>query len=148
MPARAEEIKHAREEGIEFIMLTAPTEILGNDDGWVSALRCQKMELGVPDDSGRRRPVAIAGSDFELPAGVVIDAVGTGANPLLTASAPDLFLNASGNIMISPSGETNIPGVFAGGDIVRGGATVILAMGDGKRAANAINDYLKRKWPV
>ena len=145
MPARAEEIRHAREEGIDFIMLTAPTAVLGNDAGWASALRCQKMELGEPDDSGRRRPVAIADSDFELPAGVVIDAVGTGANPLLTASAPDLTLNASGNIMISTAGETSLPGVFSGGDIVRGGATVILAMGDGKRAATAINDYLKRK---
>jgi glutamate synthase (NADPH/NADH) small chain len=144
MPARAEEIRHAREEGIEFVMLTAPTEILGNDAGWVSSLRCQRMELGGPDESGRRRPVAIVGSDFELPAGVVINAVGTGANPLLTASAPELSLNSSGSIMISSSGETSIPGVFAGGDIVRGGATVILAMGDGKRAAAAINDYLTR----
>jgi glutamate synthase (NADPH/NADH) small chain len=145
MPARAEEIKHAREEGVEFVMLTAPTAILGTGDGWVSGLRCLKMELGVPDDSGRRRPIAIDGSDFELPAGVVIDAVGTGANPLLTSTAPELSLNKSGNILINPEGETSIPGVFAGGDIVRGGATVILAMGDGKRAAAAINEYLKRK---
>lgn len=144
MPARIEELRHAREEGVEFIMLTAPTAILGTTDGWVSALRCQRMELGSPDDSGRRRPEAISGSDFELPAGVVIDAVGTGANPLLTASAPDLTLNTHGNIMINPEGETSIPGVFAGGDIVRGGATVILAMGDGKRAAKAIDEYLKR----
>ena len=144
MPARIEELRHAREEGVEFIMLTAPTAILGTTDGWVSALRCQRMELGSPDDSGRRRPEAISGSDFELPAGVVIDAVGTGANPLLTASAPDLTLNTHGNIMINPEGETSIPGVFAGGDIVRGGATVILAMGDGKRAATAIDVYLKR----
>lgn len=145
MPARAEEIKHAREEGVEFVMLTAPTAILGTGDGWVSGLRCLKMELGVPDDSGRRRPLAIDGSAFELPAGVVIDAVGTGANPLLTSSVPELSLNRSGNILINPEGETSIPGVFAGGDIVRGGATVILAMGDGKRAAAAINEYLKRK---
>jgi len=145
MPARVEEIKHAKEEGVEFIMLTAPTAILGTEDGWVSALRCQKMELGPPDDSGRRRPQPIAGSDFELPAGVVINAVGTGANPLLTSTAPDLDLNKWGNIIINAKGETSIPGVFAGGDIVRGGATVILAMGDGKQAAAAIDGYLKRE---
>ena len=145
MPARVEEIKHAKEEGVEFVLLTAPTAILGTEDGWVSALRCQKMELGPPDDSGRRRPQPLAGSDFDLPAGVVINAVGTGANPLLTGSAPDLDLNKWGNIVINEQGETSMPGVFAGGDIVRGGATVILAMGDGKRAAAAIGEYLKRK---
>lgn len=143
MPARAEEIQHAREEGVEFIMLTAPTEVLGTQDVWVSALRCLKMELGEPDASGRRSPRAIAGSEFELPAGVVIDAVGTSANPLLTASAPDLTLDKRGNILINADSETSVPGVFAGGDIVRGGATVILAMGDGKRAAGAIDAYLK-----
>jgi glutamate synthase (NADPH/NADH) small chain len=144
MPARIEEIKHAKEEGVEFIMLTAPLAIIGTEDRWVSGLQCQRMELGPPDDSGRRKPVPIEGSEFELPAGVVINAVGTSANPLLTATAPDLALNKWGNITISETGETSIPGVFAGGDIVRGGATVILAMGDGKRAAAAINDYLKR----
>ena len=145
MPARVEEIKHAKEEGVEFIMLTAPLAILGTEDGWVSALKCQRMELGPADDSGRRRPQPIEGSEFELPAGVVINAVGTSANPLLTATAPDLALNKWGNIVINGDGETSIPGVFAGGDIVRGGATVILAMGDGKRAAAAINDYLSKK---
>jgi len=145
MPARIEEIKHAKEEGVEFIMLTAPLAIVGTEDGWVSGLKCQRMELGPPDDSGRRRPQPIEGSDFELPAGVVINAVGTSANPLLTATAPNLALNKWGNIVINNDGETSIPGVFAGGDIVRGGATVILAMGDGKRAAAAINEYLKRK---
>ena len=144
MPARVEEIKHAKEEGVEFVMLTAPLAIIGTAERWVSALRCQRMELGPPDDSGRRRPVPIEGSEFELPAGVVINAVGTSANPLLTASAPELALNKWGNIVISETGETSIPGVFAGGDIVRGGATVILAMGDGKLAAAAINDYLRR----
>jgi glutamate synthase (NADPH) small chain len=145
MPARVEEIKHAKEEGVEFVMLTAPTAIIGGEDGWVSALRCQRMELGPPDDSGRRRPQPVAGSDFDLPAGVVINAVGTSANPLLTATAPDLDLNKWGNIIINDQGETSIPGVFAGGDIVRGGATVILAMGDGKKAAAAIDAYLKGK---
>ncbi|MDO9069735.1 MAG: NADPH-dependent glutamate synthase [Deltaproteobacteria bacterium] len=144
MPARIEEIRHAKEEGVELVMLTAPTGILGNGDGWVSALCCLKMKLGSPDDSGRLRPVAIAGSDFELPAGVVIDAVGSGANPLLTATAPDLSLNKSGNILTGSECETSLAGVFAGGDIVRGGATVILAMGDGKRAASSIDGYLKR----
>jgi len=144
MPARVEEIKHAKEEGVEFIMLTAPLEIVGSEDRWVSALRCVRMELGQPDDSGRRRPMPIHGSEFEIPAGVVINAVGTGANPLLTASAPDLKLNKWGNIVADGTGATSIPGVFAGGDIVRGGATVILAMGDGKSAAAAINQYLKR----
>jgi len=145
MPARVEEIKHAKEEGVEFVMLTAPIEILGSEEGWVSALRCLRMELGPPDASGRRRPQPLEGSEFDLPAGVVINAVGTSANPLLTATAPDLNLNKWGNIMINEEGETSIPGVFAGGDIVRGGATVILAMGDGKRAAAAINEYLKGK---
>jgi len=145
MPARVEEIKHAKEEGVEFVMLTAPTAILATEDGWVRALRCQKMELGEPDASGRRRPQPVEGSDFELSAGVIINAVGTSANPLLTATAPDLDLNKWGNIMVNENCETSIPGVFAGGDIVRGGATVILAMGDGKRAASTINEYLSRK---
>ena len=145
MPARVEEIKHAKEEGVEFVMLTAPVAVIGDEDNWVSALRCQRMELGPPDDSGRRKPQAIEGSEFDLPAGVVINAVGTSANPLLTATAPDLALNKWGNILTSSDGETSIGGVFAGGDIVRGGATVILAMGDGKRAAAAINEYLNRK---
>ncbi|GFO62265.1 NADPH-dependent glutamate synthase [Geomonas paludis] len=144
MPARIEEIKHAKEEGVEFVMLTAPIAIVGTEDGWVSALRCQKMELGPADDSGRRRPQPVAGSEFDIPAGIVINAVGTNANPLLTATAPDLKLNKWGNVVADEEGQTSIPGVFAGGDIVRGGATVILAMGDGKRAAAAINEYLKR----
>ena len=144
MPARVEEIKHAKEEGVEFVMLTAPLAIVGTEDGWVKALRCQKMELGPADDSGRRRPQPVAGSEFDIPAGIVINAVGTNANPLLTATAPDLKLNKWGNVVADDEGQTSIPGVFAGGDIVRGGATVILAMGDGKRAAAAIDLYLKR----
>ena len=142
MPARVEEIKHAKEEGVEFVMLTAPLEIVGTDDGWVAALRCQRMELGPPDDSGRRKPVPVEGSDFDLPAEVVVNAVGTRANPLLTATAPALELNRWGNIVADEDGATSIPGVFAGGDMVRGGATVILAMGDGKRAAAAIGKHL------
>jgi glutamate synthase (NADPH/NADH) small chain len=142
MPARVEEIKHAKEEGVEFVMLTAPLEILGDGEGWVSALRCQRMELGPADDSGRRKPVAVAGSEYDIPADVVVNAVGTGANPLLTATAPDLKLNKWGNIAVDDNCATSIPGAFAGGDIVRGGATVILAMGDGKQAAAEINKYL------
>mgnify|MGYP000229969194 CR=1 FL=1 len=144
MPARIEEIKHAKEEGIEFILLAAPLEILGNEQGWVTGLRCQKMELGEPDASGRRRPVPIEGETFELQVDVVVNAIGTRANPLLTATAPNLELSPKGNIETDADGATNLPGVFAGGDIVRGGATVILAMGDGKKAAAAIDAYLQK----
>ncbi|BCR04457.1 glutamate synthase (NADPH), homotetrameric [Desulfuromonas versatilis] len=142
MPARVEEIHHAKEEGVEFVMLTSPLEILGDDKGWATALRCQKMALGEPDASGRRRPVPVEGEDFDLEVDVVINALGTRANPLLTATAPDLKLNRWGNIEADENGLTSLPGVFAGGDIIRGGATVILAMGDGKRAAAAIHSYI------
>ncbi|UFS69210.1 NADPH-dependent glutamate synthase [Geomonas sp. RF6] len=142
MPARVEEIKHAKEEGIEFFLLTAPLEVKGDTEGWVNGLTCQQMELGEPDDSGRRRPVPVPGSDFFLEADVVVNAIGTRPNPLLTAAAPELKLNRWGNIACDENGATNLPGVFAGGDIVRGGATVILAMGDGKKAASAIHRYL------
>jgi glutamate synthase (NADPH) small chain len=144
MPARAEEIKHAKEEGVEFLLLTAPVAIL-DENGWVAKLSCQRMELGEPDDSGRRRPVPVEGAYFDLPADVVVNAIGTRANPLLTATAPDLKLNRWGNIQTDENGLTSLEGVFAGGDIVRGGATVILAMGDGKQAAAAINRYLASK---
>lgn len=145
MPARLEEVHHAKEEGIEFILLAAPLEILGDENGWVKGLLCQRMQLGEPDASGRRRPVAIEGETFELEVDVVVNAIGTRANPLLTATAPDLKLNKWGNIETDENGATNLPGVFAGGDIVRGGATVILAMGDGKSAAVAIDSFLKQK---
>jgi glutamate synthase (NADPH) small chain len=108
-------------------------------------LLCQRMELGEPDASGRRRPVPIPGATFELDVDVVVNAIGTRANPLLTATAPDLKLNKWGNIETDENGATNLPGVFAGGDIVRGGATVILAMGDGKSAARSIDAYLQEK---
>ena len=145
MPARIEEIKHGEEEGIEFLFLVAPLEILGDEHGWVRAVRLQRMELGEPDASGRRRPVPIKGSEFELPADILVVAVGTRANPLLTSTCPELKLNKWGNILVDEHQMTSIPGVFAGGDIVRGGATVILAMGDGKNAAAAIDAYLKKK---
>jgi glutamate synthase (NADPH/NADH) small chain len=143
MPARAEEIHHAEEEGIQFEFLVAPVEVLGNEKKWVTGLKCVRMQLGEPDASGRARPIVIPGSEFVLPCDVVVVAVGTRANPLLTATCPDLKLNKWGNIVVDDKGMTSLPGVFAGGDIVRGAATVILAMGDGKRAAKAMDDYLR-----
>jgi glutamate synthase (NADPH/NADH) small chain len=143
MPARAEEVHHAEEEGIIFELLVAPLQVLADEQGWVSGLKCMRMELGEPDASGRRRPVPIEGSEFVIPCDIVVVAIGSLANPLLTATAPDLKLNKWGNIEVDEMGMTSIPGVFAGGDIVRGAATVILAMGDGKTAAKAIDEYLK-----
>jgi len=144
MPARLEEIHHAKEEGIEFVMLTSPLKILASEAGWVRGMVCQKMRLGEPDASGRRKPEPVEDETFELPADVVINALGTRPNPLLTATEPELKLNRRGNIEADEkSCATSLPGVFAGGDIVRGGATVILAMGDGKAAAGAIDEYLK-----
>ena len=145
MPARIEEIHHAEQEGIEFIFLASPLEILGDDRGWVRGVRMQRMRLGEPDDSGRRRPVPIEGSEFELPADIAVVAIGTRANPLLTSTCPDLKLNKWGNIEVDENRMTSIAGLFAGGDIVRGGATVILAMGDGKTAAAAIDRYIRSK---
>ena len=142
MPARAEEVRHAEEEQVRFEFLSAVVEVLGDQDGWVRAVRCRRMELGEPDASGRRSPVMIEGSDFEIPCSVFIEAIGTGANPLLTRTTPELRLNKRGYIETDEQGMTSIPGVFAGGDIVRGAATVILAMGDGKRAAERIHEYL------
>ena len=142
LPARAEEVHHAEQEGIKFEFLTAPIEVIGNDKRWVTGMKCQKMKLGEPDSSGRRRPEVIPGSEFILDCDVVVVAIGTKANPLLTATCPDLKLNKWGNIVADENGATSIPGVFAGGDIVRGAATVILAMGDGKKSAQAIDSYL------
>lgn len=144
MPARVEEVHHAEEEGVEFELLVAPVEVLGNDKKWVTGLKCVRMQLGEPDASGRRKPVPVAGSEFVIECDMVIVAVGTKANPLLTSTCPDLKLNKWGNIEADANGMSSIPGVFAGGDIVRGAATVILAMGDGKRAASAIHDYLEK----
>lgn len=144
MPARAEEVHHAEEEGIDFRMLTDPMEVLADDRGWVRAIRCKQMQLGEPDASGRRKPVPIPGSEHEVPCQMVICAIGTRANPLLTQTTPDLKVNAKGYIEIDEYSMTSKPGVFAGGDIVRGAATVILAMGDGKKAAASIDDYLRR----
>jgi glutamate synthase (NADPH) small chain len=145
MPARAEEIHHAEEEGIRFEFLVAPVEVLGNEKKWVTGLKCVRMQLGEPDASGRARPIVIPGSEFVVLCDVVVVAIGTRANPLLTATCPDLKLNKWGNIIVDDKCMTNLPGVFAGGDIVRGAATVILAMGDGKRAARAMDEYLRRE---
>ena len=147
MPARAAEIHHAEEEGIEFFLLTNPTEFLGNEKGRLTGMTCLKMELGEPDDSGRRRPVAINGSEFHMETDLVIVAVGSGANPLLTQSTPDMKLNQWGYIEADPeTGKTTKKGVWAGGDIVTGAATVILAMGAGRKAADSIHQYLSWGW--
>ena len=145
MPARAEEVHHAQQEGVQFDLLVAPLEVVGNDKKWVTGLKCIRMQLGEPDASGRRSPVAIPGSEFVLECDVVVVAIGTRANPLLTATSPELKVNKRGNIETDESGMTSVPGIFAGGDIVRGAATVILAMGDGKRAARAIGEYLAKQ---
>jgi glutamate synthase (NADPH/NADH) small chain len=142
MPAREEEIHHGEEEGVQFQFQVSPLAIEGNADRWVTGLRCVDTELGEPDASGRRRPVTIEGSERVIPCDTVVVAVGTRANPLLTSSSPDLALTDRGYLAADERGMTNLPGVFAGGDIVRGSATVILAMGDGKRIAATIDDYL------
>jgi glutamate synthase (NADPH/NADH) small chain len=142
-PARAEELEHAIEEGIQFLWLTNPIAIRGNEAGWVTALRCQQMELGEPDASGRRRPVPKAGSEFDLEADTVIYALGTTANPIIAQTTPGLGTNKWGYISIDErTGMTNLPGVFAGGDIVTGAATVILAMGAGRKAARGMLAYM------
>lgn len=144
MPARNEEIHHAAEEGVQFEELTTPVEVIGSDKRWVAGLKCVRMKLGEPDDSGRARPEPIPSSEFMLPCDVVVVAIGTRPNPLLTSTCPELKLTKRGNIITDQNGMTSLPGVFAGGDIVRGAATVILAMGDGKRAAGAIDGWLKK----
>jgi glutamate synthase (NADPH/NADH) small chain len=147
MPARNAEIHHAEEEGIELFLLTNPTKYLGNEDGRLTGMECLRMELGEPDDSGRRRPVAIEGSEFEVTCDLCIVAVGSGANPLLTSETPDMSLNRWGNVVTDErTGKTTKKGVWAGGDIVTGAATVILAMGAGREAADSIHDYLNLGW--
>lgn len=142
MPARKEEIHHAKEEGIELRLLNNPVRILGDDKGWVNGLECVKMELGEPDTSGRRSPVEVKGSEYVLDVDMVVMAIGQGPNPLIKQTTPELEVNKRGNIVANEVGATSIPGVFAGGDIVTGAATVISAMGAGKRAAQAIDEYL------
>ena len=145
MPARKEEIAHAKEEGIELHMLNNPIAILGDDKGWVKGIECLRTELGEPDASGRRSPVEIKGSEHTFDVNMVVMAIGQGPNPLLKATTADLATTKKGLIAIDDNGATSIPGVFAGGDIVTGAATVISAMGAGKKAALAIDEYLSKK---
>lgn len=145
MPARLEEIEHAREEGVKFILLTSPVEFHGDENYNLTAMTCIKYELGEPNSSGRRRPIPVAGSEFKMEVDNVVLALGQGPNPLVPATTPGLEVSKKGTIVVDEeTGATSIPGVFAGGDIVTGAATVIEAMGAGKRAARAIDDYLKK----
>lgn len=147
MPARAAEIHHAEEEGIELHLLTAPTRFIGDDKGRLKQVECLKMELGEPDDSGRRRPVPIKGSEYLIDCDLAVVAVGANANPLLTKSDPEITLNKWGYVVADPeTGKTTKKGVWAGGDIVTGSATVILAMGAGRKAADSIHEYLTWGW--
>jgi len=144
MPARIEEIKHAEEEGVEFLTLTNPIRYFADENGRVSRVLLQKMELGEPDSSGRRRPVVIPGSEYEIEIDLAVVSIGVSPNPILPQSMPDLSISKWGTIQVnSETMQSNIDGIYAGGDIVRGGATVILAMGDGRKAAAAIDEYLK-----
>jgi glutamate synthase (NADPH/NADH) small chain len=144
MPARGEEIENAEEEGIEFQLLTNPIGIRGNAQGWVEGLECVRMELGEPDESGRRRPVPVKGSEFVIDVDEIIVAIGQGANPLVASTTAGLETNKWGYIVAdAETGATSKPGVYAGGDIVTGAATVILAMGAGRKAAKAIDLYLR-----
>ncbi len=144
MPARTEEIHHGEEEGLKFRLLTNPKRFIGDHEGKLTAVECVKMELGEPDESGRRRPVEIEGSEFTIECDVAIISVGNDVNPLVPHSAPDMKVTKWGTIIIDQAtGRTNKKGVFAGGDIVRGGATVILAMGDGRRAANSMHEFFE-----
>lgn len=143
LPARAEEVHHALEEGIHFAMLTNPVEVLGNEKGEVTAIRCIRMELGEPDESGRCSPVPVEGSEFEMPADTVIMALGTSPNPLIASTTEGLETNRKGCLVTSEDVVTTRQGVFAGGDAVTGAATVILAMGAGRKAAAAIDEYCR-----
>ncbi|MBE6188183.1 MAG: NADPH-dependent glutamate synthase [Rikenellaceae bacterium] len=143
LPARVEEVHHAKEEGIEFRMLTNPTRVIGDEKGWVTGLNCVRMELGEEDASGRRSPIEVAGSDFEIACDVVIMALGTSPNPLIASTTANLETTRRGCIVADEDGRTSRKGVFAGGDTVTGAATVILAMGAGRKAAAAIDKYLQ-----
>ncbi len=145
LPARKEEVHHAKEEGIEFMMLTNPVEILGDEKGWVKGIRCIRMELGEPDESGRRSPVEVPGSEFDVECDTVIMALGTSPNPLIASTTAGLETNRRRCIVADEEGATTREGVFAGGDAVTGAATVILAMGAGRKAAKAIDFYIKSK---
>ncbi len=145
LPARREEVHHAKEEGINFAMLTNPVEILGDEKGWVRAVKCIRMELGEPDESGRRSPVAVPGSEFEIETETVIMSLGTSPNPLIARTTSGLDTTRRGCLVADENGATTRPGVFAGGDAVTGAATVILAMGAGRKSAAAIHEYIQGK---
>jgi glutamate synthase (NADPH/NADH) small chain len=145
MPARVEEVHHAKQEGIEFHILQSPKRILGDQNSHVTAIECLKYRLGEPDESGRRRPIPIEGSEFLIDVDTCIIAIGNIANPLIRQATPDLQFNKWGNIVVDETCKTSLEGVYAGGDIVLGAATVILAMGQGRTAAAAINQYLEKK---
>ncbi len=146
MPARVEEVKHAEEEGIEFHLLTAPIRYIGDEKGRVKAMECIRMRLGEPDSSGRRRPVPIEGSEYTMEVDLVVVAIGQSPNPLIPQTTPQLKVGKWGNIEVDwDTMATSMEGIYAGGDIIRGGATVILAMGDGRVAASEIDKYLNNK---
>lgn len=144
MPARKEEVHHAKQEGIEFILLANPKKFIGDENGWLTGVEITRMELGEPDASGRRKPVAIPNSEYVIDIDMAVIAIGNGSNPIIQQTTPDLNYNKWGNILVDEETmATSKPGVFAGGDIVTGGATVILAMGAGRKAAKSIDEYLK-----
>ena len=145
LPARKEEVHHAKEEGIQFAMLTNPVEVIGDENGWVKAVKCIRMELGEPDESGRRSPVEVPGSEFEIETDTVIMSLGTSPNPLIAKTTKGLETDRRGCLVADENGATTRPGVFAGGDAVTGAATVILAMGAGRKAAAAIHAYITEK---
>jgi glutamate synthase (NADPH/NADH) small chain len=145
MPARNEEIHHAKQEGVIFKLLTNPVEFIGDEKGKLKAVKCIKMKLGEPDESGRRRPIPILNSEFTIKIDTALVAIGQNPNPLVPKSFKELETEKWGNLKVDEKGQTTVPGVFAGGDIATGAATVILAMGAGKKAARAIDEYLKKK---
>jgi glutamate synthase (NADPH/NADH) small chain len=149
MPARFEEVEHAEEEGVKFNFLVNPVRFLGNELNWVTGIECIRMELGEPDASGRRRPIPIPGSEFVVDIDMAVVAIGQSANPIVASTATGVDTNARGYFIADDDGRTTKPGVFAGGDIVTGAATVILAIGAGKKAARAMHDYLlgNKAWP-
>jgi glutamate synthase (NADPH/NADH) small chain len=144
MPARKEELHHAKDEGVQFINLASPVELLGDEEGWLKAVNLIRMELGEPDQSGRKSPRKMPGSEFQMEIDLAIIAIGNGSNPIIQKTTSQLEFNKRGNIVVDPATmKTSRNGVFAGGDIVTGGATVILAMGAGRKAAAAIENYLQ-----
>src|SRR5512135_1050995 len=146
MHARAEEVRHGGEEGVKFMFLTAPLRFIGDREGRLKAMEFVRMELSAPDESGRRRPLPIAGSEFQMDVDIAIVAIGNDVNPLIQNTTRDIKLNKCGNIIAdADTGMTSKTAVFSGGDVVRGGATVILAMGDGRKAAAAMHAYLTGK---